>query len=252
MSNRKLPIILIAILTIVAVLFSCYFLSLINKVEVEFCVSEQVDSNEIQDKLDSIKGKSILTFEASEVNEIMKDYPICKVEEVKVAGINVIKLKVSERQPVYKLEVDADVYLLDKEGFVVKNGQGDILDKDLINLKLESVDIDGEIVVGQALNTSANGMFLSALEMAVEVNLTDSITDVVVANLNAGQNRSVVFKTRTGVEITVTKPEEYGVQKVVKAFEGYDGCTIDYIKSFNQILVVMLDSGEIKVTWTKY
>ncbi len=251
MNSKKIPIILIAVAFFISAILACYFLFTVTEVQAEFSVSENIPVDEIKGKLDTLNGKSVLFFDKNEVYEITKEYPLLKVENLRVKTPNVLTLKISERIPFYKIAVNEEVYLLDDEGVALYKGQGDYKDRELINLKLDGIGVTSEIVIGEKIVTDNDALFYNAFSMAKEVDLTDSIKEITVNYLMAGENRDVVFNTYTGVDITITKADEDGVEKVKKAFDSYDACTVDYIKSFNRILVVKQDDGEIKVTWTK-
>ncbi len=251
MNSKKIPIILIAVAFILSTVCACLFLFRINEVQAEFSVSEEVAVDEIKDKLYTLNGKSSLFFDEEEVYSIMAGYPLLKVANLKVKAPNLLMVKIAERIPIYKVEYDGEIYLLDDEGVAVSMGQGDHKERELINLAFDGITITEQIEVGKTLKTDNDNLFFNALAMAKEVDLTDNIKSITVENLLAGEDRDVVFATYTGVDITVTKADVKGVEKVKKAFDSYDACTIDYIKSFNRILVVMLDSGEINVTWTR-
>ena len=251
MNSKRVPLILIAIAFFISAITACYFLFTVSEVRAEYSVSEEVSVDEINEKLNTLTGKSVIFFDKNEVYEIFNDYPLLKVAEIKIKSPNLLVLKIAQRIPFYKLEVDGQIYLLDDEGVATSMGQGDYTDRDLINLKLDGVTVTEDIALGKKTVTSNDKIFYNALAMAKEVDLTDSIKEITVNYLMAGENRDVIFSTYTGVDVTITKADEKGVEKVKKAFDSYDACTTDYIKSFNRILVVMLDSGEIKVTWTK-
>ena len=251
MSSKKIPLILIAVAFFISAICSCYFLFTVAEVDVDFAVSERVDVNEIRSDFDSLLGKSVVFFDQKEVHEIMKNYPTLKLQDSRIKSPNVLALKIMERIPVYKLMMDGQVYLLDEEGVAVSIGQGDYKDRELITLNVDGISLAEEIVLGKKAKTDRDGVFYNALLMTKQVDLTDIIKEITVNYLSAGENRDVVFKTYTGVDITITKADEYGLEKVKKAFDTYHENTNDYLKYMNRILVVMLDSGEIRVTWTR-
>ena len=251
MNSRKITIILIAVAFFIAMVFSCFLLFTVSEVRAEFSVSDDIPVQEIKDKLDGLKGKSVIKFNESEVYEIVGDYPLLKVESLRLKKPNLLLVKIVERIPMYKIEINGEVYLLDEEGVAVSYGQGDYSDREVILLTLQGVTVTEGVALGEKLVTDKDDILYNAFAMAKEVNLTDCIKQITVNYLLAGEDRDVVFSTYTGVDITITKGDEQGIAKVKKAFESYDACTVDYLKSYNRILVVMLDSGEISVTWTR-
>ena len=251
MNSKRIPLILIALAFFMAVLCSCYFLFTIAKVDTTYAVSESIDTTKMQEKLDKLKGRSIFLFNETDVIEIMEEYPTCKITKIEKKLPNHILLKIEERLPVYKTEIQGTTYLLDYEGGGVKEGQGDIADRELIELKLDGINCFSNVKIGDKLNTDRDEILSNSFLMAKEIELTDLVKTMKVNYLDAGENRDVIFYTYTGVEIIITKSNESGIEKAKKAIESYDSCQIDAIKSYNQILVVMQDDGKITVTWTK-
>lgn len=251
MNSRRIPLILIAVGFFVAVILSCYFVFSISKVKVEYQVSNEIETIKLQEELDSLRGNNLLFFEQEQVYEIMNNYPTCKVEFIKEDLPNLLEIKIVERRPVFKFTYNQIVYLLDNEGVVVKEGQGNISDKDLIEVNFEGVNVLEQIVLGKKIKTDNDKLVASAIDIAISVNLTDCIKSMDIKYLDAGETRDVVLSTNTGVDVIITKADISGKEKVDKAFESYDKCTIDFIKSFNQILVVMLDDGTPKDIWTR-
>ena len=251
MNSKRIPLILIAVAFFIAVVCSCFFIFAISKVEVEYSVNDSVDCDMIQTELDSLKGENILFVDVNSVYDIVGNYPTLKVEAIEKKIPNVLSIKIVERIPVYKLIVRENVYLLDEEGYVISDSQGEYLDKDLISLSFDGLEVDKQIIIGSKLNVDKASEFENALSMAKSIELTDLIKEMKVTYLDAGEVRDVIFSTHQGVEIVITKADENGLEKAKKAIESFDNCTNDFIKSFNRILVVMLDTGEIKVTWTK-
>ncbi|MBQ7340026.1 MAG: FtsQ-type POTRA domain-containing protein [Clostridia bacterium] len=250
MNSKKIPLILIAVAFFIAVICSCYILFNVTKIETQYSVSDQVDCQEIQEKLDELKGRNLLFFNKEEVYEIMKEYPTCKVKSVEKKFPNYVEVVIIERLPVYKMVSDQTIYLLDEEGVVIKEGQGDVADRDLIDLGFEGVNVMEPLQIGKQIKTDRQEMFNSSLEMSKAANLTDSIKQMTIKYLSAGEVRDVVFSTYTGVDIVITKADINGEAKINKAIESYDNCDVDFIKSYNQILIVEQDDGQIKPIWT--
>lgn len=250
MNSKKIPLILIAVAFFIAVLLSCYILFNVTKIQTHYSVSDQIDCQEIQDKLDGLKGRNLLFFNEEEVYEIVKDYPTIKVKSVEKKFPNYVEVVIIERLPVYKVVSDQTIYLLDEEGVVIREGQGDVADRDLIDLSFEGIDVIEELQIGKQIKTDRQEMLNSSLEMSRAANLTDSIKQMTIKYLSAGEIRDVVFSTYTGVDIVITKADINGEAKINTAIESYDNCDVDFIKSFNQILIVELDDGQIKPIWT--
>ena len=247
MKNGKLYAILIGVAFAIAVIFSFVFFFSVKEVNAEYSVYSEEDTASVQQTLDSFKGKSILFVSESDVVSALAGYTRFKVVSVNKSLPNVINVQIEERREVYHLPIDGVTYCMDKTGFVLGK-TAEPAGRDVIDVYFEGIDVHS-VTPGEILSTSEDGFFLSVLEMAEYAGLSDCIESVTFRDDRSVEIREAVFKTYTGVEIVVDKPDERGHDKIVKAFEVYNA-TSDFYKTFSRILVLETDSGEITATWT--
>lgn len=249
MKNGKLYAILIGVAFAIAVIFSFVFFFSVKEVNAEYSVYSEEDTASVQQTLDSFKGKSILFVSESDVVSALAGYTRFKVVSVNKSLPNVINVQIEERREVYHLPIDGVTYCMDKTGFVLGE-TAEPAGRDVIDVYFEGIDVlsvtPGKIL---SISTSEDGFFLSVLEMAEYAGLSDCIESVTFRDDRSVEIREAVFKTYTGVEIVVDKPDVRGHDKIVKAFEVYNA-TSDFYKTFSRILVLETDSGEITATWT--
>ena len=119
--------------------------------------------------------------------------------------------------------------------------------RDKIVLELDGLSMES-VQVGTFLKTSDDALMQTIFEMAKSVKLTDCIKKVKVFKPQYSES-NVTFETYTGVDIIIEKVEINGVQKVIEGFNAYDNASSDYIKTFDSIIVNMVD-GQINVDWT--
>ena len=247
MKNGKLYAILIGVAFAIAVIFSFVFFFSVKEVNAEYSVYSEEDTASVQQTLDSFKGKSILFVSESDVVSALAGYTRFKVVSVNKSLPNVINVQIEERREVYHLPIDGVTYCMDKTGFVLGE-TAEPAGRDIIDVYFEGIDVLS-VTPGGILSTSEDGFFLSVLEMAEYAGLSDCIESVTFRDDRSVEIREAVFKTYTGVEIVVDKPDVRGHDKIVKAFEVYNA-TSDFYKTFSRILVLETDSGEITATWT--
>lgn len=251
MKAKKISVILIAISFALAVVFSCYFIFLIKKVDVSYNVSGEFDSNKIVEALDEFNGKSLLFLNTQEIFDKLADFSDVKVISVEKQYPNILKVEIKERLVVFNLFDNGKTYGLDGEGHIVSITDGPVEDKrDRITISIDGLTVT-ESILGKKLVLSDDVMFDTALKMAACVNLTDCIKSVQLIRDELGELKDARFITYTGVIITVTKMDNLGEDKILKAFTEYDKVDIDYIKSYSEILVYLNDTGKPDVDWIR-
>lgn len=247
MKNGRIYAIMIGVAFVISVIFSFVFFFSVKEVNAEYAVYSKEDTAPIQCTLDEFNGKSILFISEQDVISSLSEFTRFKVISVGKSLPNVINVKVEERREVYHVEHGGITYGLDKTGFVLglaKYPAG----RDIITVNFNGIDVVSA-KEGQILSTSDEGFFLSVLDMAEYAGLTDCIESVTFIDDKSVEIRQVVFKTHTGVEIVVDNPDSRGQDKIAKAFEVYNK-TSDFYKTFSQIIVLEIYSGEITATWT--
>lgn len=248
MKNGKIYAIMIAIAFLVALVFSCVFLFSVSRVRTVYSVYSEKDVSEIQKSLDAFNGKNIFFVSENDIRSAVSDYTRFKVVSVDKSYPNVINVNIEERREVYRFSYEGVVYCMDETGFIIDTATEFSEDRDIIAIEFDGIEIISA-KLGEVLETSEKGFFLSVLEMAKYANLTDCIKSVTFRDDKSVEIKEVVFQTYTGVKIIVDKPDVRGLDKMIKAFDVYDNVTVDYYKTFSQILVIEQATGEITATW---
>ena len=265
MKAKRVFVISLAAVFLLAVLFSCVFIFSVKSVKARYSVSDNADLTKIENTLNKYVGNNLLFVNLADIEKELEQYPYYKITNLKKDYPNVITLDVEERREIYCVEHEDKVYILDQDGFVLNShdktsfegvGEDEALvfrfdtnegvGEDRIELCLNGVEITN-IKIGSYMTTNDQALMQSILDMSKSARLTDCISKIVVTSQT--EFKDADFYTDTGVTITITKANVRGVDKINKAFESYDNAD-DYYKSFDTILVTLLDSGEILVDWT--
>ena len=75
MRTKKTMVILIATVFAFVLLFSCILLFSIKKVNAEFSVATDINTQEIEQRLTEYCGENLLFFDTQEIEELIKEYP---------------------------------------------------------------------------------------------------------------------------------------------------------------------------------
>lgn len=234
MKAKKLLVISLAVICVIAVLLSCFFIFSVKDVKTSYSVSEGKDVSGIEQTLENYVGKNLLFLDLDDVKKDLAQYPYFEVVSIEKDFPNVINLTLKERREIYYFEKDSKTYLLDQTGFVLceKDSTSFVPDSDHIKLDFNGITVNN-ISVGSIVSTDRDELVKTVFEMAVAVRLTDCINTVAIQY--EPENVEAHFMTDTGVKINVWNPENLGKEKIVKAFEFYDGLD-DYYKSFDEIV----------------
>ena len=249
MKAKRVFVISLAAVFLLAVLFSCVFIFSVKSVKARYSVSDNADLTKIENTLNKYVGNNLLFVNLADIEKELEQYPYYKITNLKKDYPNVITLDVEERREIYCVEHEDKVYILDQDGFVLNSHDKTSFEgvgEDRIELCLNGVEITN-IKIGSYMTTNDQALMQSILDMSKSARLTDCISKIVVTSQT--EFKDADFYTDTGVTITITKADVRGVDKINKAFESYDNAD-DYYKSFDTILVTLLDSGEILVDWT--
>ena len=249
MKAKRVFVISLAAVFLLAVLFSCVFIFSVKSVKARYSVSDNADLTKIENTLNKYVGNNLLFVNLADIEKELEQYPYYKISNLKKDYPNVITLDVEERREIYCVEHEDKVYILDQDGFVLNSHDKTSFEgigEDRIELCLNGVEITN-IKIGSYMTTNDQALMQSILDMSKSARLTDCISKIVVTSKT--EFKDADFYTDTGVTITITKADVRGVDKINKAFESYDNAD-DYYKSFDTILVTLLDSGEILVDWT--
>ena len=251
MRTKKTMVILIATVFAFVLLFSCILLFSVKKVDIEFNLATDVETQEIEQKLNVFCGENLLFLDCDEIVNIIKEYPYFELVSVGKRFPNVISVNLKERVETYYLLTEDKVYVTDKDGVLLNNFDVSTFDgnvpRNIITLSFEGV-VFSEQILGNKIICDNQQIFDVTLDMAKSVDLTDCIKSIKV--VNATEQQDVYFSTYTGVNILVTEALDRGVDKTVVGFNAYNEKTDDYIKTYNNIIVVLKDDGTILPVWT--
>lgn len=251
MKTKNTLVILIAVVFAFALLFSCILLFSVKKVDAEISVSTDIDTSELEQRLSEFCGDNLLFFNEDKVVSLVDEFPYFELLSVEKKYPNVIKLSIKERMETYYLETDETVFVTTADGFILRTISVAEYDgnvpREIIKLNFSGINVT-EAVVGKNIKTDADELVSCMFSMAKSVNLTDCIKSVNV--IKAPEKDDVLFNTYTGVSILITNATVRGMDKIIQGFNAYNDKTDDYLKTFNNIEVVLKADGSIVPVWT--
>ena len=121
MQNGKKLVIMIAVAFGIAVIVSFIMLFSVKKVAAEFSVYGVSSAEEIQNDLDSFKGRSILFVKENDVRAVLDKYPYYEIESVKKEYPNVLRVSVVKRAEAFKIVASGRSYVIDAVGNVLND-----------------------------------------------------------------------------------------------------------------------------------
>ncbi len=249
MNIKKIYLMLITIAFLVCVVFSCAYIFVINKVDVNFEVLEGYEVEEIQTSLEEFKGKNLLFLSSSEIEEVLAKYTAYKIVSIEKKYPDELTVSIKERKETFAVVSGDKTYLLDEEGFVIKSVEEYNANREIVSLNFNGLEILSSNS-GHVIKTNDDELLFSVFLMAKKINYYNCISSIEIQK--APEKRVALFKTYTGVIIEVPDAHVRGGEKIDYAFNEYDKCDDDFIKSFKKITVyVDAISGEIKATWTE-
>jgi cell division septal protein FtsQ len=252
MRTEKLGVILIAVAFMLVVIFSSVGLFSLKKVDVNFSVSENMNSEQIQKTLDGYLGENLLFFNESVIYESLKDNPYVEIVSVKKDYPNVLHVEINERREVFLVHSGEKYFATTDEGFVLRElSKSEFeLSRDKILLNFDGVTLTN-IVVGQTLSCDNVDVLSTVIEMAKSVNLTDCIKRITVKALSGIREYDATFETYSGVKMTVEDVLVSGVDKTINAFNAYDDILTDYQKADGEIQSYVMENGAFRVTYNQ-
>ncbi len=251
MRTKKIMATLIAAAFILSLILSFALLFSVKKVEAEFFVSAGKNVSHVTAELNKFEGANLLFFDVDKINQSLKEHPYYEVLEVEKKYPNVIRVQIRERREVYYVKDNGRIIVLAEDGFVLNTvNQGDFAgnERDKILLEISGVQILNANV-GSYVKSDDDAFLYSIFDMCKSVHLTDCINFVKVDK--APEKYDAIFQTYTGVKMLIPKANERGVDKITTAFNAYEQNTNDYEKTFNQIIVTLMDNGEIVADWSE-
>ena len=251
---KKLIAILMTVVFVLVFAVSFFIVTTVKKVNVNFSAGKNLDSVEVQKTLDENLGKSFFLINEQEVKDSLSVYPYAEVTSVSKSFPNVVSVSIKERQEVYNIKVGEEVLVINETGHLLKIIPATSYQptRDVIDMNIDTIGITQK-ELGKVIVTTSDQLFLTVLDMAMSVNLTDCIKEIFIDKYDAPNELSdVEFITYTGVRICVYKAEEMGVEKIRSAFDCYDKEITDYEKVSGTLMVGYDANNPTEATWSDF
>lgn len=251
---KKLIAILMTIAFIGVLAASFFIITTIRKVNVYFSAGENLDCYEVQRTLDGNLGKSFFFLNEQDIKDSLSVYPYAEVLSVSKTFPNVVEVSIKERQEVYNIKVGDEVLVISETGHLLRILPATSYQpsRDVINMDIDTISVTQK-ELGKVIATTSDQLFLTVLEMAKSVNLTDCIKEIFIDKYDAPNELSdVEFITYTGVKICVYKAEEKGLEKIRSVFDRYDEEISDYEKVSGTLMVGYDANNPTEVTWSDF
>ena len=247
---KKSLIIMVAITFLLAIAASLVMLFSVKKVQAEFSVYGESKAQEIQKELDAFKGKNLVFLKLADVMEVCEKFPYYEITSAKKEYPNVIKITVEKRAEVFKIENADKAYVLDKDGIVLNDEGKTEFPRNVLSVDIGVLSVvDG--TVGAKIKTSDDDLFYSVLSSSQSLKLNDIVKNAEISKSEYGDFRDAIFKTYTGVEITVWDVDDDGENKIKAAFNCYENES-DYKKTAYYINAYKKTDGTIMAEWTSH
>lgn len=253
MNTKKIAVILIAVAFSLVVIFSGIGILSVKKVQVNYALADETDSQEIQDILDGFLGANLLFFNTEEIKQSLKDHHYIEIMSIDKQYPNVLSVSVKERREVYYFDIEDKIYVTTAEGFVLNSFDkseftGDV-SRDKIVFNLGDINVQ-EVELGQVIKTDNDALLSSVFEMAQSVKLTDCIKSITVKKvLGYDSVYQAEFDAYTGVKIIIDDVLVKGSEKAVNIFQAYNDELSDFEKNEGKIISMLMDDGRYRVTY---
>nr|MBO4518278.1 hypothetical protein [Clostridia bacterium] len=245
---KKFAIISVAAAFCIAVIVSCVFLFSVKKVSADFTVYGDSQAEQIQKDLDRFTGKSLLFLDKDDVYKVCDKYPYYQITSVEKSFPNVLKVRVVKRVEAFKIVSGGSVFVIDSEGVILNDTGETEYPGNVIPIELKTVDIE-RAVVGEKIKTTDDALLCAIIKSAGDLGLSDLVESVEIDDKDT--RRNAVITTNTGVSVVVWDVEDFGGEKIAKAFETYETLG-DYEKTVCWITAYRENGGEIKAKWTAF
>lgn len=193
---------------------------------------------------DYAKGIVFFFNKQSFANNLSKQFPYAKVENVEIIFPNKIEATVSERTALYAIEEQGKYYLFDKEGVLLEikntNVGGDGVYACILVDKPDSAAAIDESMTGTipALSTSAEmAMVIDFLELLarLEYDYTENELKGMLYSVSIENNNTLRAKTRFGTEFCIYDFDNDSANKVAYIMAAF---TSGAVSDPNRILYV--------------
>lgn len=249
MNTKKIYLMLITIAFLVFVVFASAYIFTLNKIDVNFEATSGEQSEELEESLQQFKGRNLVFLKTEEIATVLSEFTQYKVIEIVKKYPNTINVSVMQRKETFAITSEEKTFILDEEGFVIKSIEDYSSSREIITLNFNGLEVIS-CKSGQVIETNDNELLFTVMSMAKKVNYYNCISSIEIEK--APEKRYAYLMTYTGVVIEIPDAHVRGEEKIEFAFDQYDKCEDDFIKSFDKIIVFIdANSGELKATWTK-
>lgn len=246
MKKKKLYISLIFIAFAVFFSFSFIYLFTLNKIDLKVQATRGDEVLEIQSVVSEFEGENLLFLDTEEVLDRLSSFSDYKIVSIEKKYPNKLVVTIKERLESFAIANDNSAIIIDDEGVVLRTEENFTNNRELVTLKLNGISVSSANV-GQVVSTTDNSMLFNVMSMAKKINYYNCIESIELER--AVEKKFAYFNTYSGVVIEVPDVHIRGEEKIQYAFDKYDLCDSDYIKSFDKITVFIRQDGMIDGTW---
>ena len=247
MKKKKLYVSLIFIAFAVFFSFSFIYLFTLNNIDLKVQAIDGEEVSEIQNAVSEFEGKNLLFLDTDDVLDKLSSFSNYKVVSVEKKYPNKLVVTIKERFESFAIVTDDSAIIIDDEGVVLRTEENYTNNRELVTLTLDGITVSSSNV-GQVVSTTDNSMLFIVMAMAKEINYYNCIESIKLEK--AVEKQFAYFNTYSGVVIEVPDVHIRGKEKITFAFNEYDSCDSDYIKSFDKITVFIRQDGFIDASWT--
>lgn len=248
MKKEKLYIALILVAFVASFILSFFYIFTLSKVELkcEALTGEQVST--IQTAVSEFEGENLLFLDTDKIKDKVSSFTDYKIVSVEKKYPSTVVVTIKERVETFAIVNEGSAVIIDDEGYVLRVDDDFSSSRELVTLNFNGLTLSNA-TVGQVVTTSDNEMLFAVMAMAKKVNYYNCIKSIELER--AVEKRFAYFNTYTGVQIEVPDVLIRGEEKILYAFNEYDSCDSDFIKSFDKIIVFIKQDGNLGATWVK-
>lgn len=248
MKKKGLYAILIITAFVASLILSFACLFTVKFAEVKFQSISGGEEDNIIKQIDTFKGRNLLLLSTDEVKTSLKDFHGYKVISLNKGFPNKLFVVVKERKEVFAIDVGGKFLIVDEEGYIIRTETDFEQNREIVVIKSDGL-VFNNVSEGQVVGCSDDELLFSVMEMAKSINCYNCIKSIMIER--ATEKRFAYFNTYTGVILEIPDATVRSLDKIDVAFNEYDNCEVDYLKSFNTITVTVQPDGHIKATWKK-
>ncbi len=253
MRTKKFAVIIVAIVFVLVVLFSCIALFAVKEVNVNYAVDSSSDTQKMQDELDEFLGKNLMFLDEQDVVDSLSDFYNMEVVSVSKNYPNVLEVEIKERVEVYEIVSGETVYVTTDNGYVLRtyNISEQNQSRDKIRLELKGLNVK-DASLGQVISTDDNELLCQVFKIAKSVQLTNCVSDITIDKTNIALP-TAIFQTYTGVKILIQNVFEHGENRAEIAFNKVYEELDDFKKTYGYIVTTPNENADfgVDIKWTE-